>query len=61
MSVPPLSWMQKTPCVPESDVSGIIVEGDLSGTDLQVGDEVFGIVPAENVYGFAILASLRSL
>ncbi|GAA5928890.1 NAD(P)-dependent alcohol dehydrogenase [Sporobolomyces koalae] len=49
MGVAPLCWVQKTPCVPESDVSGTIVNGNLEGTDLKVGDAVFGIKAAELV------------
>ncbi|GAA6015355.1 hypothetical protein JCM10207_008960 [Rhodosporidiobolus poonsookiae] len=49
MSVPPLSWGQKVPAVPESDFSGIIEDGDLTGTGLSKGDEVFGIVTADSV------------
>ncbi|GAA5885054.1 hypothetical protein JCM16303_006381 [Sporobolomyces ruberrimus] len=43
MSTPPISWLQKVPGVPELDLSGTIVEGDLKGTDLKVGDQVYGI------------------
>jgi NADPH:quinone reductase-like Zn-dependent oxidoreductase len=49
MGTPPISWMQKTPSVPECDVSGTIVEGDLAGTDLKVGEQVYGIKKAEDV------------
>ncbi|GAA6010794.1 hypothetical protein JCM11491_002949 [Sporobolomyces phaffii] len=49
MGQPPISWMQKTPAVPECDVSGTIVQGDLGGTDLKVGDSVYGIKKAEDV------------
>lgn len=49
MGQPPISWLQKLPAVPESDVSGTIVGGDLSGTDFKVGDQVFGIKRAEQV------------
>lgn len=49
MGVPPLSWIAKTPCVPEHDVSGTIEGGDLSGTEFTVGDAVFGIKRAEDV------------
>ncbi|GAA5899183.1 hypothetical protein JCM6882_009277 [Rhodosporidiobolus microsporus] len=49
MSMIPIKWMQKTPSVPEHDFSGVIEGGDLSGTNLTVGDSVFGIVPAESV------------
>ncbi|GAA5960749.1 hypothetical protein JCM3765_007319 [Sporobolomyces pararoseus] len=47
MGQPPISWTQKLPGIPESDVSGTIVEGDLSGTNFKVGDQVFGIKQAE--------------
>lgn len=43
-----LNRMQKVPGVPESDVAGTVVDGDLQGTGLQVGDAVFGLVPAEH-------------
>lgn len=59
MSLPPLCWFQKTPCVPESDVSGTIVEGNLEGTDLKVGDEVFGIKPAGQMSVYLSLSILR--
>ncbi|GAA5918188.1 hypothetical protein JCM1841_005293 [Sporobolomyces salmonicolor] len=49
MTVAPIKWMQKTPAIPESDLSGVIEAGDLYGTDLQVGDAVFGFKPAEQV------------
>ncbi|BGO94128.1 hypothetical protein NBRC10512_006950 [Rhodotorula toruloides] len=48
MVLPGLRWMQKKPAVPEHDLAGIIEGGDLSGTDLKVGDEVIGFVPADS-------------
>ncbi|GAA6027124.1 hypothetical protein JCM8097_002410 [Rhodosporidiobolus ruineniae] len=47
MGMPPVSWLQKVPAVPESDFSGVVEGGDLAGSGLSVGDEVFGLVPAE--------------
>ncbi|GAA5907861.1 NAD(P)-dependent alcohol dehydrogenase [Sporobolomyces salmoneus] len=49
MGVPPFSWMGKIPSVPEFDVSGTIVEGGLTGTDLKEGEAVFGVQTAEAV------------
>lgn len=49
MSQAPICWLQKTPAIPESDVSGTIVEGNLAGTEYEVGDQVFGIKRAELV------------
>ncbi|GAA5977838.1 hypothetical protein JCM11641_006087 [Rhodosporidiobolus odoratus] len=49
MGMPPISWMQKAPAIPESDISGVVEGGDLSGTGLEVGDAVFGIVPADSI------------
>ncbi|BGP16155.1 hypothetical protein JCM10213_006090 [Rhodosporidiobolus nylandii] len=49
MSMAPLKYLTKVPAVPESDFSGVVEGGDLEGTGLQVGDAVFGIVPAESV------------
>ncbi|KAG0659057.1 hypothetical protein C6P46_005353 [Rhodotorula mucilaginosa] len=43
----PVNLLQKVPGVPESDVAGTVVDGDLEGTGLQIGDAVFGLVPAE--------------
>ncbi|KWU41785.1 NAD(P)-binding protein [Rhodotorula sp. JG-1b] len=43
----PVNLLQKVPGVPESDVAGTVVDGDLDGTGLQIGDSVFGLVPAE--------------
>ncbi|GAA5867278.1 hypothetical protein JCM8547_003145 [Rhodosporidiobolus lusitaniae] len=47
MGMAPLRWMQKTPGVPENDVAGVIEGGDTSGCDYNVGDAVFGLVPAD--------------
>ncbi|GJN89375.1 hypothetical protein Rhopal_002355-T1 [Rhodotorula paludigena] len=49
MGVAPIKWGQKVPAIPECDFSGTVAGGDLSGTGLQVGDAVFGIVPAQSV------------
>ncbi|KII87727.1 hypothetical protein PLICRDRAFT_699266 [Plicaturopsis crispa FD-325 SS-3] len=48
MSAPPLSWLHARPgaSVPEFDFSGIVAGGDLRGTGFDVGDEVFGTLPA---------------
>lgn len=43
----PVNLLQKVPGVPESDVAGTVVDGDLEGTGLSIGDAVFGLVPAE--------------
>lgn len=43
----PVNLLQRVPGVPESDVAGTVVDGDLDGTGLQIGDSVFGLVPAE--------------
>lgn len=50
MGEAPLKWLAKKPAVPESDVSGVIEGGDLSDTDFKIGNAVFGIVPAPNMY-----------
>lgn len=42
--------MVKTPAIPESDFSGVVAGGNLSGTGFEIGDEVFGIVTAEEVH-----------
>lgn len=42
MSTAPLRWMTKVPGVPESDFAGLVAGGNLEGTGLKVGDEVFG-------------------
>lgn len=47
MGVAPMKYMQRVPCVPESDFSGVVAGGSLDGTDLKLGDEVFGIIPAQ--------------
>ena len=39
------SLVTKKPGVPEQDYSGVVAGGDLSGTSLKVGDEVFGTIP----------------
>lgn len=44
MSLRPLRYMHKRPAVPESDFAGIVAGGDLTGTDLKLGDKVFGCV-----------------
>lgn len=38
-------FMTKKPGIPEEDFAGVIVGGDLSGSNFKVGDEVFGAVP----------------
>lgn len=35
----------KHPGVPEQDYAGTVAGGDLTGTDLKIGDEVFGTIP----------------
>ncbi|GAA5898782.1 hypothetical protein JCM8208_005394 [Rhodotorula glutinis] len=47
MGMAPMKYMQRVPCVPESDFSGVVAGGSLDGTDLKLGDEVFGIIPAQ--------------
>ncbi|GAA5942609.1 hypothetical protein JCM3775_003655 [Rhodotorula graminis] len=47
MGMAPMRYMQRVPCVPEGDFSGVVAGGSLDGTDLKLGDEVFGIVPAQ--------------
>ena len=37
--------LTKKPATPEMDYSGIVVGGDLGGTDLRIGDEVVGMYP----------------
>ncbi|BGP56222.1 hypothetical protein JCM8202_005775 [Rhodotorula sphaerocarpa] len=44
----PINLMQKVPGIPESDVAGTVVDGDLEGTGLKIGDPVFGLVPADH-------------
>jgi translation initiation factor 2 gamma subunit (eIF-2gamma) len=41
------SFAVKKPGIPESDFSGVVAGGNLQGTDLKVGEEVYGIVPAD--------------
>jgi len=41
------SLLLKTPAVPESDYAGVIAGGQLP-SHLKVGDEVFGIIPADS-------------
>ena len=43
------SFVTKHPAVPEQDYSGVVAGGDLSGTNLKVGDEVFGTIPVGKV------------
>lgn len=49
MSSLPFSLQQKKPCVSESDLSGVVAGGNLEGTGLALGDEVFGIIPFDQV------------
>lgn len=49
MSLFPIRLLQKKPGVPESDFAGIVVGGDLDQSGFKVGDEVFGITPADVV------------
>lgn len=49
MYVFPLSAGQKKPCCPEYDVAGEVSGGDLSGTDLQIGDHVIAFLPHDTV------------
>lgn len=39
----PLRLLAHAPGIPESDVSGVVVGGDLAGTGFKEGQEVFGI------------------
>ncbi len=39
-----LSWSEQWPVIPAHDVSGVVAEVGARVTDLQVGDEVFGLV-----------------
>lgn len=47
MYVAPLKFSQKVPSVPEQDVAGVVEGGDLEGTGLKLGDEVFGLLPIQ--------------
>lgn len=49
MTTFPLTLLQKKPAVPGSDFSGVVEGGDLEGSGFKVGDEVFGIVPYDDV------------
>ncbi|KAM0787822.1 hypothetical protein ACM66B_003876 [Microbotryomycetes sp. NB124-2] len=49
MGTVPLCWIHKKPAVPEADVAGKIVDGDVSGTDLQIGDEIVGFIPYNTI------------
>lgn len=49
MYLAPIKWIQKKPAVPECDVAGMVVGGNLQGTGVAIGDEVFGLVPGEDV------------
>lgn len=54
MSMPPLSYLHTTPATPESDFSGEVAGGHLEGTGFALGDEVFGITPADTVCVLAL-------
>jgi translation initiation factor 2 gamma subunit (eIF-2gamma) len=43
------SFSTKKPGIPEYDFSGVVAGGDLQGTDLKKGDQVYGIVPTDFV------------
>ncbi|GAA5851724.1 hypothetical protein JCM9279_004384 [Rhodotorula babjevae] len=47
MSSVPFRYMQTTPAVPEHDFSGVVEGGELDDSGLQLGDEVFGMVPGQ--------------
>jgi hypothetical protein len=49
MTKSPLSLLMKTPAIPESDFSGVVVGGAVEGTGFNLGQEVFGIVPGNDV------------
>jgi NADPH:quinone reductase-like Zn-dependent oxidoreductase len=42
--------MVKKPCIPESDVAGIIVSVGEGVTKWKIGQNVYGIVPANDVF-----------
>jgi NADPH:quinone reductase-like Zn-dependent oxidoreductase len=44
------SFMVKKPCIPESDVAGTIVAVGEGVTKWKVGQNVYGIVPANDVF-----------
>jgi NADPH:quinone reductase-like Zn-dependent oxidoreductase len=46
---PLIPGMMEAPGIPEADFSGIIVGGNLQGTGLTLGQEVFGQVPGLQV------------
>ncbi|GAA5851721.1 hypothetical protein JCM9279_004383 [Rhodotorula babjevae] len=50
MGVAPVKFMAKAPAVPGLDLSGWVEGGDLSGTGLAIGDEVFGIVSTQDIF-----------
>ena len=50
MGVAPVKFMAKAPAVPGLDLSGWVEGGDLRGTGLAVGDEVFGIVSTQDIF-----------
>ncbi|BGP40067.1 hypothetical protein JCM10449v2_004025 [Rhodotorula kratochvilovae] len=47
ISMAPVKYMQRVPAVPEHDFAGVVAGGNLDGTGLKEGDEVFGIAPAQ--------------
>ncbi|KPV75591.1 uncharacterized protein RHOBADRAFT_44098 [Rhodotorula graminis WP1] len=49
MGVAPVKYMAKAPAVPGLDLSGWVEGGDLSGTGLAIGDEVFGFVSTQDI------------
>ena len=40
----PFKWMQKKPAVPEMDLAGTVVGGQLEGSGFAEGDAVFGMI-----------------
>ncbi|KAK4046083.1 hypothetical protein OIV83_006363 [Microbotryomycetes sp. JL201] len=49
MGTAPLCWAHKKPAVPEADIAGKLVDGDVSGTNLKIGDEVIGFIPYNTI------------
>ncbi|KAI5475186.1 hypothetical protein MNV49_001839 [Pseudohyphozyma bogoriensis] len=44
MKVRPAAWLQTRPAVADLDFSGVVVGGKVDGTELNLGDEVFGFI-----------------
>jgi 2-methylene-furan-3-one reductase len=41
--------MVRKPCIPESDVAGVIVAIGSDVTNWKIGDEVYGVIPTQEI------------